>query len=76
MNIDEAQTKFYELYDQWKAYHDAARELRAQVTRAFSEVASGGTINPPLGVLAMLESMEKKERNLQEKMDEIVRSLD
>lgn len=76
MNIDEAQTKFYELYDQWKAYHEAARELRAQVTQAFSDVASGGKVNPPLGVLAMLESMEKKERNFQEKMDELVRSLD
>lgn len=76
MTIEEAQTKFYELYDQWKAYHDAARELRAQVTRAFSDVARGGKINPSLGVLAMLESMEKKERNFQEKMDEIVRSLD
>lgn len=76
MNIDEAQTKFYELYDQWNAYHEAARELRAQVTQAFSDVASGGKINPPLGVLAMLESMEQTERNLQVKMDEIVRALD
>ena len=75
MKIDETQTKFYELYDQWKAYHEAARELRAEVTRAFSEVASGGKINPPLGVLAMLESMEQTEQNLQVKMDEIVRAL-
>lgn len=75
MNIDEAQTKFYELYDQWKAYHEAVRELRVQVIRAFSEVAIGGKINPPLGVLAMLESMEQTEQNLQVKMDEIVRSL-
>lgn len=76
MNIDEAQTKFYELYDQWKAYHEAARELRAQVTRAFSEVASGGRINPPLGILAILESMEQTEKRLQDKMDELVRALD
>ncbi len=76
MKIDDAQSKFYELYDQWKAYHEAARELRTQVTRAFAEVANGGKINPPLGILAMLESMEQTEKRLQEKMDELVRSLD
>lgn len=75
MNIDQAQTKFHELYDQWKEHHEAARLLRSQVTRAFSDVASGGKINPSLDVLSMLELMEKGEQNLQEKMHELVRSL-
>jgi seryl-tRNA synthetase len=76
MSIEDAQSKFYELYDQWKVYHDAARELRAQVNRAFSEIASGGKNNPSLGILAMLESMEQTEKSLQEKMDQLVRALD
>lgn len=76
MNIKEAQEKFYDLYDQWKPYHEAARELRSLVTRAFSGVANDGKINPPIGVLAVLESLEEKERVIQEKMDELIRSLD
>lgn len=75
MNIEEAQRKFYELHDQWKIYHEAAQKLRGEVTQAFADVAKSGKTNPPLGLLAMLESMEQAEQNLQVKMDEIVRSL-
>ena len=75
MDTQEAQRLFYELYDQWKLYHDAARKLRAEVTQAFSGVAKGGSNNPSLGVLAMLDSMEATERRLQAKMDEVINSI-
>jgi len=76
MKYQEAQHLFYELLDEWKAYHEAARDMRAKVTQAFSGVAKGGTVNPSLGVLAVLESLERKEQQLQAKMDEIVKSID
>ena len=69
MNTQEAQRLFYEIYDQWKLYHDAARKLRVEVTQAFAGVAQG------LGVLAMLDSMEKIEKRLQAKMYEAVNSI-
>ena len=75
MNNQEAQRLFYELYDQWKLYHDAARKLRVQVTQAFASVANGDSVNPSLGVLAMLDSMEATEKRLQAKMDEVVNSI-
>jgi hypothetical protein len=74
MEVDEAQKLFYELYDQWKAYHDAARDLRSKVTQAFSDfpqISSG--ISP--GVLLMLDSMEAAEKRLQDKMDCLIESI-
>lgn len=47
MNNQEAQRLFYELYDQWKLYHDAARKLRVEVTQSFASVANGDSANPP-----------------------------
>lgn len=76
MKTQKAQRLFYELLDEWKIYHEAARDMRAKVTQAFSDVAKGGTFNPSLGVLAMLESLEKKEQQLQAKMNEIIKSID
>jgi hypothetical protein len=75
MDLDDAQTKFYELNDQWNLYHEAVRELRGEVTRSFAEIASGGKTNPPLSILTMLELMEQKERDLQEKINELLRSI-
>jgi hypothetical protein len=75
MNTQEAQRLFYEIYDQWKLYHDAPRKLRVEVTQAFAGVAHGGSTNPGLGVLAMLDSMEKIEKRLQAKMYEAVNSI-
>jgi len=76
MNIEEAQRKFYELHDQWKIYHEAAQKLRGEVTQAFADVAKSGKTNPPLGLLAMLESMEQAEQRIQKKIDELIGSLD
>lgn len=76
MKYQEAQHLFYEVLDEWKTYHEAARDLRAKVTQAFSDVAKGGAVNPGLGVLAVLESLERKEQQLQAKMDELVKSVD
>lgn len=76
MKTEKAQDLFYELLDQWTAYHKAARELRSEVTEAFANVANGVATNPNLGVLAMLESMERSERKLQEKMNELMNSID
>ncbi len=76
MKYQEAQHLFYEFLDEWKAYHEAASDMRTKVTQAFSAVAKGGTVNPSRGVLALLESLEKKEQQLQAKMDEIVKSID
>lgn len=75
MKVDEAQKLFYELYDQWKVYHDAARDLRSDVTQAFSRFPQIGTSELSLGVLAMLESMEAAEKRLQAKMDELIESI-
>ena len=75
MDLDDAQTKFHELNDQWNLYHEAVRELRGEVTRSFAEIAHGGKTNPPLSILAMLEVMEQKERDLQEKINELLRSI-
>lgn len=75
MNIQEAQRQFYELQNQWKLYHDAARKLRIEVTQAFAGVANGGSANPSLGVLAMLEAMEAAEKRLETKMDEVMNSI-
>lgn len=49
INTQEARRLFYELYDQWKPYHDAVRKLRVDVTQAFSGVAKGGSKNPSFG---------------------------
>lgn len=76
MKYQETQHRFYELLDEWKAYHEAARDMRAKVTEAFSGVAKGGSVNPSLGVLAVLESLERKEQQLQVMMDELVKSID
>jgi len=75
MKYQEAQHLFYELLDEWKAYHEAARDMRAKVTLAFSDVEKDGTVNPSLGVLALLESLERREQQLQDKMDEVVRLM-
>jgi hypothetical protein len=75
MNIQEAQRLFYELYDEWEPYHIAAYKLRAELTQAFAGVANGGSANPSLGVLAMLESMEVTEKRLKTKMDEVIDSI-
>jgi hypothetical protein len=40
MKMEEAQILFYELLDQWTAYHKAAGELRSKVTEAFANVAN------------------------------------
>ncbi len=76
MKYHEIQHRFYELLNEWKAYHEAARDMRAKVTEAFSGVAKAGAVNPSLGVLAVLESLERMEQQLQAKMDELVKSID
>ena len=80
MEYQEAQRLFYELLDEWKVYHETDREMRAKVTLALSvalsAVAKGGAVNPSLGVLAMLESLERMEQQLQDKRDEVVRLID
>lgn len=76
MEDQEAQRLFYELYDEWKSYHEAACGMRTKVMQAFSGVAKGGAINPDPGVLTVLELLESKEQQLQAKMDEIVKSID
>ena len=76
MKIEEAQNLFYELLDQWTAYHKAAGELRSKVTEAFTNVAKGGAENPSLEILTILEVTEESEKRLQEKMDEIMSSID
>jgi hypothetical protein len=76
MKYQETQHLFYELLDEWKAYHEAARDMRAKVTEAFYGVAKGGSVNPSLGVLAVLELLEIKEQQLQAKMDELVKLID
>ncbi len=63
MKYQETQHRFYELLDEWKAYHEAARDMRAKVTEAFSGVAKGGSVTPSLGVLAVLESLEGTSKN-------------
>lgn len=75
MKTQEAQKLFYDLYDQWKAYHDAAQDLRIKVTKAFVDVSQGSSKNPSLGIIAMLESMEAAEKRLQAKMDEVINSI-
>ena len=74
--MEEAQILFYELLDQWTAYHKAAGELRSKVTEAFANVANWGAINPNLSILAMLDSMERSEKRIQDKMDELLNSID
>ncbi len=75
MDLDDAQAKFYELNDQWNLYHKAVRELRGEVTRSLAEIAHGGKTNPPLSILTLLEVMKQKERDLQEKIIELLRSI-
>jgi hypothetical protein len=67
---------FYELLDQWNAHHKAAGELRSKVTEVFTNVAKDSTENPSLEILAMLEVTEESEKRLQEKMDELMGSID
>lgn len=75
MNVEEAQKLFYEFYDQWKMYHDAAQGLRSKLAKEFSNVYQGGTRNPSLGVMAILESLEAAESRLQAKMAEVINSI-
>jgi hypothetical protein len=75
MDLDYAQAKFYELNDQWNLYHKAVRELRGEVTRSFAGIAHVGKTNPPLSILILLEVMEQKEQDLQEKINELLRSI-
>jgi hypothetical protein len=67
---------FYELLGQWTAYHKAAGGLRSKVIEAFNHVAKGSIENPSLEILAMLEVTEESEKRLQEKMDELMGSID
>ena len=67
MKIEGAQHMFYQLLDQWTDDYKAASELRLKVTEAFANVANGGAINPNLGVLAMLDSMERSEKDFKKR---------
>ena len=76
MKIEEAQHLFYELLDQWTDYQKAASEFRSKVAEAFANIAKGSIRNPSLEILAMLEATEESEKRLQEKMDELMNSID
>ena len=67
MKIEGAQHIFYQLLDQWTDYYKAVIELRLKVTEAFSNVANSDAINPNLGVLAMLDSMERSEKDFKKR---------
>jgi hypothetical protein len=67
MKIEGAQHLFYERLDQWTDDYKAASELRLKVTEAFANVASGGATNPKLGVLAMLDLMERSEKDFKKR---------
>jgi hypothetical protein len=76
MKIEGAKHLFYERLDQWTDDYKAASELRLKVTEAFANVANGGAINQNLGALAMLDSMKRSEKRLQEKMNELMNCID
>ena len=67
MKIEGAQHLFYELLDQWTDDYKAASELRLKVTEAFANVANSGAINLNLGVLAMLDSMKRSEKDFKKR---------
>ena len=67
MKIEGAQHLFYQLLDQWTDDYKAASELRLKVTEAFANVANSVAINPNFGVLAMLDSMERSEKDFKKK---------
>ena len=67
MKIDEAQHLFYQLLDQWTDDYKAASEFRLKVTEAFANAANSGAINLNLGVLAMLDSMERSEKDFKKR---------
>jgi len=67
MKIEGAKHLFYELLDQWTDDYKAASELRLKVTEAFANVANGGAINQNLGVLTMLDLMERSEKDFKKR---------
>ena len=67
MKIEGAKHLFYERLDQWTDDYKAASELRLKVTEAFANVANGGATNPKLGVLAMLDLMERSEKDFKKR---------
>ena len=67
MKIEGAQHLFYQLLDQWTDDYKAASELRLKVTEALANVANSGAINLNLGVLAMLDSMKRSEKDLKKR---------
>jgi hypothetical protein len=67
MKIEGAQHLFYERLDQWTDDYKAASELRLKVTEAFANVSNGGATNPKLGVLAMLDLMERSEKDFKKR---------
>ena len=67
MKIEGAQHLFYQLLAQWTADYKAASELRLKVTEAFANVANIGVINLYLGVLAMLDSMKRSEKDFKKR---------
>ena len=68
MKIEGAQHLFYQLLDQWTDDYKAASELRLKVTEAFfANVANSGAINLNLGVLAILDSMKRSEKDFKKR---------
>ena len=67
MKIEGAQHLFYQLLDQWTDDCKVANELRLKATKAFANVANSGAINLNLGVLAMLDSMKRSEKDFKKR---------
>lgn len=76
MKTKEAQRRFNEIIDEWRECNETAQGLRVDAAQSFADVAKGGVVNPSLDLLAALESIEQKERQLRAKIDEIIKSID
>lgn len=67
IKIEGAHHLFYQLLDQWTNDYKAASELRLKVTEAFANVANSCAINLNLGVLAMIDSMKRSEKDFKKR---------
>jgi hypothetical protein len=68
---DDLQKRFYEVQDLWFACKAERDVLQAEITKSFSEVASGSMSNPSLDKLDSLEKLT----NLQEEFSRILRFI-
>ncbi len=76
MNLEDAQDRFAELIDAKMEYLKARNRLATDISNAFEDVFHKRGSNPPLGILAMQESLERKLAAIDTEIQQLFDAID